>query len=153
MTEFRTIEIDFDIHKLIEAERQSFSESPNAVLRRLLGITTPEPSRSGKDSQGKSWAGDGVALPHGTDIRMSYNGRLHEGQIRDGMWVIGEKSFSSPSGAASGVAVTKSGKMTRLDGWTYWEVRLPGQVAWTPIRNLRSEQSPFDSSAFDGLIL
>ena len=38
MSEIATIEIDFDIHKRIEMERQSFTESPNDVLRRLLGL-------------------------------------------------------------------------------------------------------------------
>ena len=38
MAEVRTIEIDFDIHKLIETERRSFAESPNMVLRRLLNL-------------------------------------------------------------------------------------------------------------------
>jgi hypothetical protein len=41
---------------------------------------------------------------------MSYNGRQYAGEIVDGKWVIEGKTFDSPSGAASGVALTKSGK-------------------------------------------
>ncbi len=48
------------------------------------------------------------------------------------------KSFDSPSGAASGVAITKSGKHTRLDGWIYWEAKQPGEDAWTRIATLRT---------------
>ena len=35
---FRSIDIDFDVHKKIELERRSFMESPNDVLRRLLAL-------------------------------------------------------------------------------------------------------------------
>lgn len=34
----RTIEVDFQIHQLIELARQDFDESPNDALRRLLGL-------------------------------------------------------------------------------------------------------------------
>lgn len=139
MAEFRTIEIDFDIHKMIEAERRSFSEREYEILRRMLGL----PSRSIREEQPtdssrkRSWSGEGVTLNHGTELRMTYNGCLHEGQIIDGDWVIDGKTFKSPSGAASGVATTKSGKKTRLDGWIYWEVKAPGETTWTHISALR----------------
>jgi hypothetical protein len=86
---------------------------------------------------GRSWSGEGVTLPHGTILKMRYNGRQHEGEIVDGKWIIDGKTFDSPSGAASGVAITKSGKKTRLDGWTYWEAKVPGDTSWTPISSLR----------------
>lgn len=140
MKEIRTIEIDFDVHKVIEAERRSFSETANTVLRRLLRLPEsdnafePAPASSGNE---KAWSEKGVTLPHGTEVRMSYNGQLYEGQIRDGKWVIGNKEFNSPSGAASGIAVTKRGKRTRLDGWMYWEVLIPSESNWTPLKILR----------------
>ena len=68
---------------------------------------------------------------------MSYNRRTYEGQIVNGSWAIGEHNFDSPSGAASGVAVTKRGERTRLDGWIYWQVKLPGSDAWQPLESLR----------------
>src|SRR5579872_1900831 len=129
MIEFRTIEIDFDVHKLIEGERQSFTETPNAVLRRLLKLPARESARPGTETNGdvgRPWAGEGSILPHGTMLRMRYNHRQHEGEIVDGKWVVDGKTFDSPSGAASGVALTKGGKKTRLDGWSYWEVKVPG---------------------------
>jgi len=78
-----------------------------------------------------------VTLVHGTRFRMSCNGRQYAGEIVDGKWVIEGKTFDSPSGAASGVALTKSGKTTRLDGWGYWEVQVPGDSGWTPFKALR----------------
>ena len=134
VTEFRTIEIDFEVHKRIELERQSFAESPNAVLRRLLQITGPT---SAIPLEGRPWAGKGVTLPHGTELRMEYNGSVHTSIIQNGVWVIGEDHYTSPSAAAGGVARTKSGKRTSLDGWIYWQAKRPGDVAWTSIAALR----------------
>ena len=140
MTQFRTIEIDFDVHKLIEAERKSFSEPPNDALRRLLNLpvrsTSPEPKSdvNGHDA----WLGENVTLPHGTELRMRYNGRQYNGVILNGKWVVEKKTFDSPSGAASGVAVTKGGRKTRLDGWNYWDVKLPHESSWKRISDLRT---------------
>ena len=46
----RQVEIDIDVHRAIEAERQNFQESDNAILRRLLridrsipGVASPRP--------------------------------------------------------------------------------------------------------------
>ena len=44
MRQFRTIEIDFDVHKTIENARRGFYESPNGALRRLLKLPEPDPS-------------------------------------------------------------------------------------------------------------
>lgn len=68
---------------------------------------------------------------------MRYNRHTYEGKIVDGSWVIGDRSFDSPSGAASGVAVTKKGKHPRLDGWIYWQVKLPGEDSWKSLDSLR----------------
>ena len=65
MGELRTIEIDFDVHKKIEAERTSFSESPNDVLRRLLRLGNAAATEAAK-GRGRSWSGKGVTLPDGT---------------------------------------------------------------------------------------
>jgi hypothetical protein len=143
MPELTTIEIDFDVYKLIEAERKSFDEPRLDALRRLLKLPTKpigEPTKAGHLS-GRAWLGEGVTLPHGTRLRMRYNGRQYEGEIADGRWAIEGKTFDSPSGAASGVAITKSGKKTRLDGWIYWETRAPGDTGWTPIAALRPKQA------------
>lgn len=138
MPEYRVIEIDFDVHQRIEAERISFSETPNDALRRLLNLPAKAVGKSSaKVSGGREWSGEGVTLPHGTLLRMEYNKRRYDGTLTDGKWVVDGKTFDSPSGAASGVAVTKSGKKTRLDGWMYWEVKLPGESQWGRISMLR----------------
>lgn len=144
MSEMRTIEIDFDVHKRIELERTSFNEPPNTALRRLLGIDAaasaapPQPTTPA----GRPWAGKGVTLLHGTELRMEYNGRVYTGQIEDGRWVIEGKKFKSPSAAASGVALTKDGRHTSLDGWIYWHVKRPGDAAWLRLSELRPVRQP-----------
>lgn len=136
MGEFRTVEIDFDVHKAIEVERKGFDETPNAVLRRLLGL----PSCGSKDGLdvGRPWVGKGVTLPHRTEVRMEYNGREHWGSIQNGSWLVEGHSYSSPSAAAGGVARTKAGKNPSLDGWNYWSVKFPDEDDWHPLKALRA---------------
>lgn len=137
MPDFKTIEIDFDVHKRIELERQSFAETPNAVLRRLLKIGDNSSPISAAQP-GRPWAGKGVTLPDRTELRMEYNGRVHIGIVQDGAWIVEGGQYKSPSAAAGGVARTKDGKRTNLDGWTYWQVKRPGDAGWISIGELRS---------------
>lgn len=139
MSELKAIEVDFDIHKMIEAERRGFGEPPFMALRRLLKLPdlSPPAHSTPEMKTGRAWTGDGATLSHGTKLRMDYNQRRYEGFILDGEWVIDGQKFSSPSGAASGVAITKSGDKTKLDGWGYWEVMQPGDTSWTALKNLR----------------
>jgi len=132
----RTIEIDFDIHKLIEAEKKGFSESDNIALRRLLKLSV-QATASVSAAAGREWRDEGVTLPHGTEVRMTYNKRLHSGIIDDGQWLFEGVRYSSPSAAAGGTALTKKGAKTNLDGWKYWEAKLPGSSKWQPISKMR----------------
>jgi hypothetical protein len=136
MTQYRTIEIDFDVHKRIEAERRSFEETPNDALRRLLNLPERREPASPKP-EGRPWSGEGAVLPHGTRVRMTYGQQLIEGEIRDGKWVCDGRSFDTPSAAASALARTKEGSTTSLNGWNYWEAKLPGTADWGPIKMLR----------------
>ena len=137
MSELRSIEIDFDVHKMIELERMSFSETPNEVLRRLLKMDGPSPAIVSSTPEGRPWTGKGVTLPHGTKLRMEYTGRQYTGQISDSEWVVEGQRFKTPSAAASGVAVTRNGNHTQLDGWRYWYVKRPDDADWIAILRLR----------------
>ena len=141
MSGFRTMQIDIDVHKCIEQERRSFDEAQNDILRRLLKLVPAAPSKPEETTQpaGRPWISKGITLPHGTLVRMSYNSKRHEGIIQDGMWLVEGRSYGSPSGAAGGVAATKSGKKTNLDGWNYWEAKKPNQKRWVSIDEMRNE--------------
>jgi hypothetical protein len=137
----RLIEIDYDVHKLIEMERRDFDEPPNAALRRLLKLPEkpPIPPSVDKPSPAPLWRGEGVDLPEGTKLRMNY-GRaktVYTGVISKGNWLVEGKMFDTPSDAASGVAITGVGKRTRLNGWDLWEVQRPGESEWHLIGTLR----------------
>ena len=131
-----TIEIDFDIHKLIEAERRGFDDPPVAALRRLLKLGDAPQTRPTEQAAGRPWTYKNVVLDHGTQLRMRYNHRTHEGRIVDGRWLVEGEFYDSPSGAAVGVARTKEGKQTALNGWDYWEVKKPRNDKWLPINLL-----------------
>ena len=68
--------------------------------------------------------------------------KTYEGLIVKGEWIIGREKFDSPSGAASGVAITGKGKKTRLNGWELWEVQRPGEADWVSIGMLRKLAAP-----------
>lgn len=142
MSEFHTIEIDLDVFKHIQAARQSFDEKENCILRRLFRISAPSLANSSESAaQKRAWSGKGVRLPHGTRIRMEYNGRTHDGEIYDGMWLVEGREYTSPSDAASGAARTRKGTATRLNGWNYWLALMPGEADWRKLSDLRQSLS------------
>ena len=139
----RSIDIDFDVNKLIEIERRGFEETPNDVLRRLLGLgptTTKAPANTlaaVAELEGGGWEDEGVFLPNGTIAHMVYNKRSYDGEIKNRLWWVNGQFFTSPSDAASAVGVTKKGEMTSLNGWLYWQVKRPGDTNWIGIGELR----------------
>jgi len=145
----QSVDIDWDIHRAIEAERKGFDEPPHIALRRLLGLGEPEETAANTETAkgGVPWRCRGVEIPHGTDARMSYDygNQLYEGQFLNGKLVVHGKEFDTPSGAADALAVTRDGKKTSLNGWEYWEVRFEGRSDWIPINILRlkTKQSQF----------
>ncbi|MYB39952.1 DUF4357 domain-containing protein [Candidatus Saccharibacteria bacterium] len=123
----RTIEIDFDVHKAIETERRGFDDSPNDVLRRLLGLDEIIYGRK----SGLAWSKDGVNLPHGTQIRMLYKKKMYEGSIQNGNWIVGSDIIKSPSAAAGVITGTS------VNGWICWEVKRPGDTNFISLYKLR----------------
>jgi hypothetical protein len=138
----RTIEIDYDIHRLIQLERRSFDEPEYIALRRLLklGEPTEEARAAAAQDRLRGWSKGGLTLPHGTELRMEYNGILHLGRIADGAWEVEGHRESSPSGAASAVARTKDGERVNINGKAYWQVRRPGDSDWVPYADLRRKK-------------
>ena len=141
MTNMRPIDIDFEVHQKIELARTSFEESPNDVLRRLLGISTKQGTTTNGGvpaaTEGRPWSGKGVTLPHGTELRMEYNGKVYSGTIQHGEWLVEGMRAKSPSDAACSVATTKDGTKPSLNGWIYWQAKRPGDRGWKPIRSMR----------------
>jgi hypothetical protein len=126
------IEIDFDVFKVLTLRRSTEDISYNDVLRELLGLShqkslTPSDQVSGHGD----WVTKGVHFPSGTEFRASYKGQTYCGKVESGELVVDNKRYHSPSAAA--VEITGH----PVNGWTFWECRMPGKSSWQMIKSLR----------------
>jgi hypothetical protein len=127
-----TIEVDFDVFKALTARRPSEDISENDVLRQLLGL----PMKRVAQSQAAvvtpgEWVAKGIRFPAGTEFRATYKGQTHLGRVEGGALLLGGKRYDTPSAAA--MSITES----PVNGWTFWQARLPGQAGWKMIKALR----------------
>lgn len=127
-----TIEVDFDVFKALTARRPSEDISENDVIRQILGLPTkgPSPAQPAAVAPG-DWVTKGVRFPAGTEFRAAYKGQTYLGRVEGGSLVLSGKRFDTPSAAA--MSITDS----PVNGWTFWEARLPGQAGWKMIKTLR----------------
>jgi hypothetical protein len=128
-----TIEIDFDVYKALTARRASEDVTCNDVLRELLGLSprkSPSTLTGPEHVQGE-WVCKGVRFPSGTEFRARYKGQFYYGKVESGALVVNGKRFNYVSPAA--------GSITRnsVNGWRFWECRLPGKSSWQMIESLR----------------
>ena len=147
------IEIDFDIHQMIELERRGFDEPRYVALRRLLKLpelgnknAVEEPSETIRTDRsigvtGRPFYADGVQIPHGSLAKMEYlrGSQIYLGKFLDGLLVVNGISFRSLSEAASSLAITKKGGKTSLDGWLYWTAKFPQESKWHRLWDLREK--------------
>jgi hypothetical protein len=147
MQALRNIQIDFEIHKMIEAERTGFDEPEYLALRRLLKLPPPTEGKVREDhirDEGAPWMDSGVIIPHGTPARMEYarGSQVYEGKFLNGKLVVNGKSFTNLSAAATALAVTRDGKKPSLNGWVYWQVKMPGSTDWVHLIEIRNKTLP-----------
>jgi hypothetical protein len=128
----RTIEVDFDVFKAITLRRPSESVTENDVLRELLGLPTQRQAVviAAGPAPG-DWITKGVRFPAGTEFRATHKGQTHLGRVEGGALVLNGTRYDAPSAAA--MSITSS----NVNGWTFWECRLPGQAGWKVIRDMR----------------
>jgi hypothetical protein len=129
----QTIEIDFDVLKEITVRRKHAGITPNDVLRDVFGLEPRQDSLTQKAQSGKPWVVKGVVFPHGTEFRSSYKGQMYYARVDNGSLLLNEKKFSSPSAAA--MSITKNS----INGWKFWECKLPGNHNWQIIIALRKD--------------
>ncbi|MGH6982859.1 MAG: DUF2924 domain-containing protein [Stellaceae bacterium] len=139
-----TIEIDFDVYKALTARRGDEAISYNDVLRTLLGLSQPAAglrrlfglgSRvevSSKDGI-TDWFYKGIRFSVGTSLRAKYKGEVHVARIDRGGIVVGGKRFATPSDAARAVTGTN------VNGWRFWQCRVPGEAGWRRLDALRQD--------------
>ena len=137
-----TLEVDFDVYKAVFAKRANESVTENDVLRELLGLPprrlsqqiaeTQEPQpKAVNTTSPEDWVVKNVRFPQGTDFRATHKGRTYTGRVHGGALVVEGKAYDSPSAAA--VAITGNS----VNGWRFWECRLPGKSSWQLIEGLR----------------
>lgn len=142
---FSTIEIDFEIYKLIENERQGFEEPPYVALRRLLDMPEPqqlENSQSQPLEEGRPWRLGRVEVPHGSLARMEYDRgkQVYEGQFLNGKLVVNGQEYPTLSSAARALAKTKNGQTPNLNGWNYWQAKFPDETEWRSLDEMRQRR-------------
>jgi hypothetical protein len=124
-----TIDVDFEVYKELTSRRPTESTSYNEVIRKLLGWNPQTTAVSNEGSQ--AWEYKGARFPHGTDFRAPYRGRTYLAKVEDGKLIYDERPMNSPSEAAHAVTGTS------VNGWKFWECRLPGTSKWRSIEALR----------------
>lgn len=128
-----TIEVDFDVFKELTVRRATEDVTSNDVLRALLDLEPAEKTKivtGTADGKGAWWV-KGVVFPEGTEFRARYKGQIHWGKVQNGALIVHSKRYNSPSAAA--VAITGG----PVNGWNFWQARLPGQSEWQVIAGLR----------------
>lgn len=137
-----TLEVDFDVYKTVFARRANESITENDVLRELLGLPSKQaaaasapaaaqPARAFDSTSPQDWVVKNVRFPQGSDFRATHKGKTYTGRVHGGALVVDGKSYESPSAAA--VAITGNS----VNGWRFWECRLPGKSTWQFIEGLR----------------
>ena len=110
-SEMQSIAIDIDVHKIIVANMEGFGETPNDVLRKLLGLPVTRQASSAPNGL----VTQGTILPEGLELSKIYKGEKFTARIRNGKILFNGEPYTSPSGAA---CAATSGS---VNGWTFWE--------------------------------
>jgi len=125
----RTIRISEQVYKEI-AKRGEFGETPNDVLERVFKITKIKP-RSLRRS---------LFPPNYTECRFNRNGEYVYGMIENGELILSIGSYSAFSTAAKALTGTS------LNGWLYWEIKLPNENQWILADNWRRKNKGDDDN-------
>jgi hypothetical protein len=127
-----TIEIDFDVFKALTLRRPSEEVTENDVLRQLLGLPAKKSAAAGPPAPAPGdWVAKGIRFPSGTEFRATYKGQTYLARVEGGALVLSGKRYDTPSAAAMSITGNP------VNGWTFWEARLPGQAGWKMIKSLR----------------
>lgn len=131
----RSIEVDFDVFKALTLRRPSEEVTENDVIRELLGLP-PGTARAVaiKEPAPGDWIAKGVRFPSGTEFRATHKGQTYLARVEGGSLTLNGRRYESPSAAA--VSITGN----PVNGWRFWECRMPGRSTWESLLTLRKEQ-------------
>ena len=130
-----SIEVDFEVYKQLTVRRATEQVTHNDVIRELLGLKQDSPTfpRATNGSSAEDWVSKNVRFPVGTEFRATYKGKVHTGRVEGGALSLNGKRYDSPSPAAMSVTASP------VNGWRFWECRLPGKSSWQLIESLRRQ--------------
>jgi len=131
------IPVDLEVFKALEAQRESFDESHNDILRRALQL----PPKGASPEVSVVWSRKGVSLPKGTRWRMTTANGDETGNVVEGGFHYRGEIVISPSRLAMQIYESKSGKKTNLNGWRYVEVKRSDDEEWMMLSSLVKRQS------------
>jgi hypothetical protein len=116
----------------VDRGRKLWDMTENDVLRQLFDLGKRDRALTKTDSPvPDDWVTKGVRLPSGTELRSTYKGKTYVARVNSGALVLQGQRFDSPSAAA--MSITGSA----VNGWTFWEYKLPGQDRWQILKSLR----------------
>lgn len=78
------------------------------------------------------WITEGVVFPHGTEFRGKYKDYFYRGIVDNGTFILNGKKFLSPCAAAA--TITRN----VVDGWLFWDCKIPGRSSWKSINELKN---------------
>jgi hypothetical protein len=122
-----SIKTDSDLRNGISSQQSSKKMSWGEVSETSLKMERIHPKNSQNKVGHVSWVVDGVAFPDGTEFRCKYKGHCYYALVCEGALMINGKKFLSPSAAA--VTITRNA----VDGWLFWDCKLPGDSSWVNI--------------------
>ena len=135
---YTSIEIDFDVYKELTMRRESADMTENDVLREVLNLGEKQPNsdQNGRAADpGTPWTCKGVTFPHSTLFRCEYKGQTYRAKVQDGALVYDGERHTSPSSAARAVTGTS------VNGWHFWDCKMPESHRWKLIHEVRKEQT------------
>lgn len=130
---YTTIPIDFDVYKKLTSLLTGATDTYDNVLRRVFELPLPDQKSDLAQPSGIPWVSKGVTLPHGTELRANHKGKVYEGTVDNGTLLINGQKFKSLSAAA--FSITR----TSINGWIFWQRRLPGSNTWQMLDTLRQK--------------
>ncbi|HEX5139525.1 MAG TPA: DUF2924 domain-containing protein [Dehalococcoidia bacterium] len=131
-----TIEVDFDVFKELTARRPREDVTENDVLRQLLQLPARKPAPAAQSGQpAGEWVSKGVHFPAGTEFRATYKGRTYLARVENAALVFNGGRYDSPSAAAMAITTVP------VNGWTFWEARLPGRTSWQILKAFRGSKT------------
>lgn len=108
--------------------------TPNDILQKPDATVRKTQDKSDKLAGCSAWEVDGATFPHGTKFRGKYKGYYYYGKVDNGAFMLNGRKFLSPCAAA--LTITRN----PVNGWLFWDFKLPAQSFWTSIFKLKNNE-------------